>query len=288
MKYRFLAFPEGKQKCVTFSYDDAVIQDLKLAQLFCDYGVKGTFNVNSTLLGQKGNNSDFLTPEAFKAGVIDKGHEVACHGAMHIASGACDKTTALRDAFFGRRDIEEMFDMIIRGMAYPDSGITQFNNGNDYQSVKNILTYSGIVYSRTLGGDNNRFDLPTDFHAWMPTAHHDNPKLFEWIDEFNAIKYHESIEKRNSPRLMYIWGHSYEFDKRNNWDRMEEILKKLSGREDTWYATNIEIYDYVKAYESLHFSVDGARVFNPSGKTVWFTENCKIYKIEPNESLKID
>ncbi len=286
MKYRFLAFPEGKMKAVTFSYDDAVVQDIRLSELFCKYGVKGTFNVNSTLLGKKGNNSDFLSPEAFRAGVIDKGHEVACHGAMHIASGSANKTVALRDAFLGRADIEEMFDMIIRGMAYPDTGITKFDNGNDYETVKNILTYSGIVYSRTLGGDNNSFALPTDFHAWMPTAHHDNPKLLEWIDEFNALEYHISIEKRNAPRLMYIWGHSYEFDRHDNWDRMETILEKLSGREDTWYATNIEIYDYVRAYESLQFSIDGRRVHNPSAMTVWFTEDCKIYKVESGETLK--
>ncbi len=287
MKYRFLSFPEGKQKCVTFSYDDAVVQDVRLAQLFCKYGVKGTFNVNSSLLGQKGRNSDFLTPEAFKQGVIGKGHEVACHGQCHIASGVSDPTTALRDAFLGRSELEEMFDMIIRGMAYPDTGITQFANANDYATVKNILTYSGIVYSRTLGGDNNRFELPVDFHAWMPTAHHNNPKLLEWIDGFNSISYHETIEKRNAPRLMYIWGHSYEFDQKNNWERMVEILEKLSGRDDTWYATNIEIYDYVKAYESLHFSADGTRVYNPSACPVWITAGCKIYKIEPAQTLKL-
>ncbi|MFQ8954078.1 MAG: hypothetical protein ACLR56_14395 [Oscillospiraceae bacterium] len=38
----------------------------------------------------------------------------------------------------------------------------------------------------------------------------------------------------------------------------------LSNKPDVWYATNIEIYDYVSAYRSLVFSADGGRVYNPS------------------------
>ena len=80
--------------------------------------------------------------------------------------------------------LSRMFGMIIRGMAYPDSGITRFENGADYADIKHYLKDLGIVYSRTLGGDNDSFALPTDWHAWMPTAHHTNPELFSYIDEF--------------------------------------------------------------------------------------------------------
>ena len=37
MRYRFLAFPGGKQKAVTFSYDDGVTQDIRLAEMFDKY-----------------------------------------------------------------------------------------------------------------------------------------------------------------------------------------------------------------------------------------------------------
>lgn len=60
--------------------------------------------------------------------------------------------------------------MIVRGMAYPDSGITYFTNNATYDGVKNYLKELDIVYARTLGGDNNFFALPQDWHAWMPTA----------------------------------------------------------------------------------------------------------------------
>lgn len=42
-----MRYPGGKAKAVTFSYDDGVIQDRRLAELFDKYGLKGTFNFNN-------------------------------------------------------------------------------------------------------------------------------------------------------------------------------------------------------------------------------------------------
>jgi len=33
---------------------------------------------------------------------------------------------------------------------------------------------------------------------------------------------------------------------------------------DFWYATNMEIYEYVQAYKSLVYSADGKIVYNPT------------------------
>lgn len=63
------------------------------------------------------------------------------------------------------------------------------------------------------------------------------------------------------PRLFYLWGHSYEFERDNNWELLEQIYEKLSGKSDIWYATNMEIYNYVKAYNSLEYSADGNLVY---------------------------
>lgn len=47
-----MLFPGGKRKALTLSYDDGVIQDRHLVDLMRRYGVKGTFNLNSGLLGR--------------------------------------------------------------------------------------------------------------------------------------------------------------------------------------------------------------------------------------------
>ena len=40
----------SNNKILTFSYDDAVTQDIRLIELFNKYGMKATFNLNSELL----------------------------------------------------------------------------------------------------------------------------------------------------------------------------------------------------------------------------------------------
>ena len=284
MRYRWLRFPEGRIKAVTFSYDDGVRQDIRLAEIFNRNGIKGTFNINSGFTGPSK-----LTFEEMREHLFGAGHEIAVHGKYHVASGAATPVNCIKDALFCRMELEQTFDTIIRGMAYPDSGIRNIANGNSYENVRHSLSSLGIAYSRTLGQDNNGFKLPTDWYAWIPTAHHNNPSLFEWIDSFNSVD--ESCYPYPSgkwPRLMYVWGHSYEFDRNDNWDRIEAICEKLGGREDTWYATNIEIYDYVKAYDSLIFSADDTKVYNPTVTKVWFYADDKIYSVAPGETLRIE
>lgn len=284
-RYRYLRFPEGKAKVVTFSYDDGHICDIRLSDLFTKYGLKATFNFNSYKMRDNG-----ISVEDAKAHILDKGHEIAVHGAFHRAEGRQRPAEAIRDVLTCREELENTFGRIIRGMAYPDSGIRKISNCTSYETIKRYLTDLDIAYSRTLNQDNNDFELPLDWHAWVPTAHHGNAKLFDWIEEFvnfDVIGFEGSLAHR-FPRLFYVWGHSFEFDRAQNWDRAEEMCQKLSGHDDIWYATNIEIYEYVTAYNSLVYSMDGKRVYNPTATKIWFEADRTPYVIEPGETITID
>lgn len=68
---------------------------------------------------------------------------------------------------------------------------------------------------------------------------------------------------------MYVWGHSYEFDNHDNWNVIEDFCAYMGGRDDIWYATNIEIIDYMDAARRLIFSTDCRRVYNPNAISVW-------------------
>ena len=284
MKSVFMRYPDGKAKAVTFSYDDAVVQDVRLSELFYKYGLKATFNFNS----QRNRNHPY-TKDAVIEHFYSKGHEIAVHGAHHRANGNLRPIEGIRDVLDCRLELEEEYDRIIRGMAYPDTGITQMGNFGSYEQIKSYLTELDIVYARTLGGDNDSFLLPSDFHAWMPTAHHNNPQIMEYVEKFlNLDTSKKAYHARRVPRLLYIWGHSFEFDSRDNWDHMEEICKKLSNNPDIWYATNIEIYDYVQAYKSLVYSADGYKIYNPTLIDVWMDVDGVVYKIGSGETVKID
>ena len=49
---------------------------------------------------------------------------------------------------------------------------------------------------------------------------------------------------------------------------------------DIWYATNIEIVDYMKAARNLKFTVEGILVYNPGAIFVWIS-------VEENGNKKI-
>ena len=283
MRTVFMRYPCGKARAVTFSYDDGVPQDKRLAELFDRYGMKATFNFNCEYT-RKTN----FTKEEINEYFLSKGHEIAVHGANHRANGNMRPIEGIRDVLDCRLELEEKCDRIIRGMAYPDSGITQMGNFGSYERIKNYLTELDIAYARTLGGDNDSFTLPQDFHAWMPSAHHNNPKIMEYIEKFlNLDISTKAYHARRIPRLLYIWGHSYEFDRNENWDHMEEICQRLTNNPDIWYATNIEIYDYVQAYKSLRYSADGYMVYNPTLIDIWIDVDGIVYKIGSGETLRI-
>ena len=49
----YKAFPGGKHKVLTLSYDDGKVQDRRLVKIFNKYGIKATFNLNSGLTDMK-------------------------------------------------------------------------------------------------------------------------------------------------------------------------------------------------------------------------------------------
>lgn len=288
MQYRYLRFPEGKAKAVTFSFDDGVRHDIKHAEMMSRYGLKCTYNINTAMYG-KDETSRRLTQAEVKKYLFDAGHEIAIHGANHIAPGVASSTIGIKDTLECRLALEKDFGCIIRGMAYPDCGITRFHNGTTKEQVKNYLKALGIVYARSLYGDNNRFELPEDFLEWIPTVDSCNPKIMEYIDEFLTIDYKKdnTYAMLTQPKLFFVWGHSFAYGDDDTWEKWEEICQKLAHQEEVWYATNIEIYEYVKAYQSLVFSADESMVYNPTLKTVWFEVDKKLYYVLPGEMVLI-
>lgn len=285
MRYHFLRFPEGKLKAVTFSYDDGCRDDIRLSEIFNKYGLKATFNLNSSWFGKNTNDWHLMKDEIQKH-IIDAGHEIATHGAEHRANGNLRAIEGIQDVLNCRLGLEKAFDTIVRGLAYPDSGIRNLNNGATLDGIENYLKELDIVYARTLGEINSSFSLPQNWYRWMPTAHHNAPELMGLIDEFVELKEHHYPARRD-PKLFYLWGHSFEFSEKNNWERIEEICQKLSGKNDIWYATNIEIYDYVTAYNSLIYSADGSKIYNPTLKQIWINIDGKTYTIKSGETITV-
>lgn len=281
MKYRFLRFPEGKFKAVLFSYDDGAKSDLRFLDILDSHGIKSTLNLcNSSITDTPNENK--LTSDEVRHRVIEKGHEVAVHGDRHVALGISAHSVGIKDTLDCRVGLERRFSRIVRGYAYPDTmrGI----EGENYRNIRTYLSGIGLSYARSIGKDHDRFELPSDWYDWMANAHHANPELFGYIDKFLSLDQDKLYCASRTPKLLLIWGHSFEFERSGNWELLEDICARLGGREDIWYATCSEIRDYVAAYDSLVFSADGCIVTNPTSVRVWLDVDKKLYCIEPGQT----
>lgn len=276
MSHKFMRFPGFRDKAVTLSYDDGVIFDKKLIEIMDKNGLKGTFNLNSGLFSNDGawrlKKEDAL--KLYK----DSGHEIAIHGRAHLSLADVPVAMANEDVMSDRLALEEMFGTVITGMAYA-------NGSFDDKSVE-VLKSCGVEYARTVR-DTEGFGIPTDWLRLDPTCHHGNPRLMELAHRFIEDKPHWYYWLRY-PKLFYVWGHSYEFHQCDNWNVIEEFAEYIGNRDDVWYATNIEIYRYVKAYEALVFSAAGESVYNPSAIDVYldYFETEVLVKAGETISLK--
>ena len=142
-----------------------------------------------------------------------------------------------------------------------------YANGSCNDEVAALMKSCGIKYARSVTS-TKKFDLPTNWLLLPATCHHTNPDLMNLAREFADMK-EEGYWWRHSPKMFYLWGHSYEFNDNNNWEIIEEFASFMGGREDIWYATNGEIYDYVQAYNRLEWSASQDYVFNPTSTDIY-------------------
>ena len=289
MKYIFMRYPEGKFKAVTLSYDDGQFHDIRLAQTLDKYGMKGTFNLCSKRIGQL-EPSRRLTVEEVKEHLLDKGHEIAVHGEDHISPVLSRPTKAIQDVLNCRLFLEQNFDIMVRGLAFPDVALRNFQNGATKENVQSYLADLGIVYARNIVTNEEplTYSLPTDWLAWNATVHHSHAKAKDYAQEFVALDENKLYRAKRWPKCFMLWGHSYEFDKANNWELLDELCEILANKEDTWYATCMEIYEYTQAYNALVFSADSTRVYNPTLKKIWIDVDSKLYAIKPGQTITIE
>jgi len=277
---KYLRFPGGKAKALTFSYDDGVQQDVRLIEIFRKYGMRATFNINGGQFSPEGkvfpegHVHRRLTERQVKEAYTEDVCEVACHAYQHPMLTDCDSAVVVDQVISDRKALEKLFGRQIHGMAYP------FGPTND--TVVSCLKNCGIYYSRTTVS-TEKFDMPTDWLRLPATCHHKNPKLMELAEKFidlNTVKH--------GPKVFYVWGHAYEFEEKNNWNVIEDFCEKMAGKDDIWYCTNMELYLAWRDYTRLECSADGSMIHNPSPRSVWIADNKgKIYEIKPFETVTV-
>ena len=227
------------KKIFTLSFDDGTEQDKRLVELINKYNLKCTFNLNSGLFGtihnltQEGITFSHNELPAEEIKDLYKGHEIAVHTLTHPGLSGVSDEEIIRQVDEDRENLEKLTEQKIIGMAYPGGPYY------DERVISVILNNTPIRYARTAYVKRaTDFSFPERFMEWHPTCNPHEEDVFELLQKFIDAK-----EDRDM--LFYLWGHSFEFDKYNEWDRIEEIFKLISNRDDILYMTNGEIYQYI-------------------------------------------
>lgn len=258
----------NKLKAVTFSFDDGVEQDKRLIKLFDKYGLKGTFNINSGLLGLKGSleRTIFGVTGAVSHNKIPldeikqvyENHEVAVHTVTHPTLRELPDDRIISEVLEDTVALEKITGNKVYGMAYPNSygppdkvlfekltGTKYVPSEGDKLFYKNehrvsdlIRNNTDLYYGRTTVSTHS-FDLQENLLEFNPTvAHREVEERIELAKHFVELE-------TDKPQLYYIWGHSFEFDiSEKEWEDFERLCEFLSNRDDIYYGTNDQVFKY--------------------------------------------
>lgn len=278
MVRKYMRYPDGKGKAITLSYDDGVQQDIPMIALMKKYGVKGTFNLNSARFITR----DHVYPEGkvWRA-MIDEDVvptysdpicSVATHSAHHPTLLNATEAEIAEEILSDRKNLEALFGKVINGHAIP-------NGPYDETTIK-VGKMCGLKFMRTTKSTKS-YKYPKTLLPLDPTCAHSDPYLMELTEQFLADS------PKEDPFLFYLWGHTYTFEGNNNWYIIEDFMKAVSGKEDIWFATNDEIFDYAEKFNQLESSANGHIVHNPTDTEIWFMAGGKTHTIKSGETIKI-
>lgn len=204
-------------KIVSLSFDDGTIYDKRFIDLLNKYGLRATFNLNSGL-------DDFiwyyedkpirrLNLEESKE--IYKGHEVASHSLTHPYFSSLDEKRQIREVEEDILNLEKIFSRKIEGFAFPFIDQTEAN----IQVVKNNIDLKYIrcsIFTEKI--------LPKDRYHVGINALYDDKDIYEKLERYKSNILPNS--------LFVIAGHSYEFEVKNDWEKIEKLLKYLKENDE--------------------------------------------------------
>lgn len=258
-------YPTYTTKALSFSFDDgaygnATAGDKRIIDIFDKYGVKATWNLIASRI-----NENFMNNYA--EDYFGDGDEVANHGYAHrrmavegedqVINGTTFPAMTLDDCKYevgqGVATLEEIFDVEVKSMIWPYGAPT---GRSDYAQLLEYMKEIGIKYARPVQV-NGKFTYPTNWYDWRHTANILEPDTL-YLDSYLALN-----PLSSELNQFTIWGHAYELTGAQNaaegetyygnmdYDRLDAFCKAIYDEGETWFATNMELYDYYTATNAL-------------------------------------
>lgn len=261
-------YPDGKKKAFVLTYDDGVLQDVRLVLLLNRYGLKGTFNLNSVLMEREFAwhhekiGSVRRLPLSVAAHLYE-GHEVASHTCTHPDLQGMLREGLLYELGHDKYLLEQLVKRPVLGFGVP------FDYYDD--TVAACAKELGFRYAR--GSEETRSYAPNaDAFRQNAGMFHLSEGLEAFVDGF--LRTDEELAS------CIIVGHSYDLDAEQLWEAMEALFAKVSDSKDVLSMTHLEYVEYLQAMEQAE--IHGTDIINRSDRSLWFEIDGEICEVAPN------
>ena len=241
------------KKYITIRMDDGITQDGRMMEIMRKYGVdcctfylnSGLYGANWAWVGQSSGRPDVThiryTRAELQSGIYD-GFDVECHTVNHPSLKAYTEKQVTNEVKRDAMNLQKLFGYEPIGLAWP-GGDTEWTEQNIITILETTNVRYGSCTTRNAQKGLGKFSLPQYFMTWYPTCAFNDYDTMTLLNEFLAAECTEDM-------LFYVWGHGYELDLANSWDRFDLFIKTIAEaaeKDDSIVlVTNAEFYQLFK------------------------------------------
>jgi peptidoglycan/xylan/chitin deacetylase (PgdA/CDA1 family) len=231
-----------KQVYVTTSWDDGHRLDGRLSALLKNYGIKATFYISP-------RDHEFSAAERLTDAEIQKlseSFEIGAHTMTHPRLDKISDSVAREEIVASKRYLEKLLNKTIVSFCYPGGRYTK--------SHPPMVREAGFSYARSVRRFDHGFTgTPYEANTTVNTYNHyqDLWKIAK-LARFNPWKIRYYFQWDNLAKAMFdrvselrgvfhLWGHSWEIDQHDDWQKLENVLSYIAGKKQVRYITNGEL-----------------------------------------------
>ena len=233
-----------KMAVLTTSWDDGHRCDVRLAQMLKEHGLKATFYVAPE--NQEFAKQDLLSLPEIRD--LSQDFEIGAHSMTHRRLPTISEQEAAMEIAESKAVLEQVIGKEISVFCYPGGAYTKLHvqlvKDAGYRYARTVDRYTFTVDDPYVAGTslhlyNHRFDLwqTARFVRFQPIK---VVRCLEW-DALAKAMFDQVIKEGG---IYHIWGHSWEIDKHDNWERLENLFRYISANPKVSYVANGELEAY--------------------------------------------
>ncbi len=233
-----------KKAFITTSWDDAHPLDIKLSKILKKYNIPATFYIPINNPEQEIMNENQIKS-------LSKHFDIGGHTLSHQNLTKLKLDQAFKEILLGKEKLEQIIERKIDVFCYP--------RGYYNKKIINLVKKAGFIGARTantlITQSKNVYELGTTVHVTNTGKNHlkhsiknIDVKLISELLKNNIFnknwmqiaKYTFNYVFKNGG-VFHLWGHSWEIEKCNQWDLLEEFFEDISESKKFSYLNNTDL-----------------------------------------------